>query len=338
MGSRRSCDLRADDVLAGILPFFHSFGYTATLVDASDASVEGDLPPFTPRAEADRQAVPQPRRHDPDRHAHVSPLVRAADVEPEDFAKLDTVITGAEQLPVELADAFEKRFGIRPVEGYGTTELSPVVASTSRRAARPARPSIGCREGSVGRPLPGISAKVVDLDTGEDLGVDQSGMLLVTGPNVMKGYLDQPELTAEVVRDGWYVTGDVARIDADGFITITGRQSRFAKIGGEMVPLIHVEEEIARVLGLDQENVGLVVAAVPDVRKGERLVVLHTGLTQPPEEICRRLAEAGLKPLSIPSPDSFRQIDDIPLLGSGKLDLRRVREMAIEHSQTRQGP
>ena len=150
----------------------------------------------------------------------------------------------------------------------------------------------------------------------------------------MKGYLGKPELTAEVIHDGWYTTGDVATIDADGFIRITGRESRFSKIGGEMVPHIRVEEEIVRALELDEEEVTVAVTAVPDARKGERLVVLHTRLSQRPEEICRKLSAAGLPPIWIPSPDSFCQIDEIPVLGTGKLDLKRLKEVALEQFGT----
>jgi acyl-[acyl-carrier-protein]-phospholipid O-acyltransferase/long-chain-fatty-acid--[acyl-carrier-protein] ligase len=156
-------------------------------------------------------------------------------------------------------------------------------------------------------------------------------MLLINGPNVMKGYLGQLEKTAEVIRDGWYVTGDIALIDDDGFIRITGRESRFSKIGGEMVPHLRIEEVLSEVLSLEEEEQPrLVVAGVPHPRKGERLVVLHTGLAKPPEEICRAMTEAGLPGIWTPSPDSFCQVDEIPVLGTGKLDLRRVRELARE--------
>ena len=152
----------------------------------------------------------------------------------------------------------------------------------------------------------------------------------MTGPNVMKGYLNRPDLTAQVLRDGWYATGDVARIDADGFIHITDRLSRFSKIAGEMAPHIRIEDAIRQTLALDEdEGLRLAVAAVPDAKKGERLVVLHTGLPVGPEDVCRRLAQSGLPPLWIPSPDSFRQVEAIPVLGTGKLDLRRLKEMAM---------
>jgi len=122
----------------------------------------------------------------------------------------------------------------------------------------------------------------------------------------------------------------VAVIDGDGFIRITGRESRFSKIGGEMVPHIRIEETLEQILGLDEEELSLAVMAVPDVRKGERLVVLHTGLSRSPEQICRDLGAAGLPPIWIPSADSFCQIDEIPLLGSGKADLKQLKDLALQ--------
>ncbi len=174
-----------------------------------------------------------------------------------------------------------------------------------------------------------MAVKIVDLDTGADLGPNRAGMLLVSGPNVMKGYYGQPELTAEVLRDGWYVTGDVAAIDEEGFIRITGRISRFSKLAGEMVPHVRVEEAIRQILGVQEDELKLVVAAVPDPKKGERLVVLYTELGQTPEQICRRLAAGCLPPLWIPSPDSFHRVEAIPVLGTGKLDLSRVKDLAL---------
>jgi acyl-[acyl-carrier-protein]-phospholipid O-acyltransferase/long-chain-fatty-acid--[acyl-carrier-protein] ligase len=157
-------------------------------------------------------------------------------------------------------------------------------------------------------------------------------MLLFRGPNVMQGYLNDPEKTAESMRDGWYVTGDIAKIDADGFIWITGRESRFSKIGGEMVPHLKIEDVITELLFGDHDDEHekeVAVTAVPDVRKGERIVVLYVQLAKPPEEICRLLAQAGLPPLWIPSADSFLQVAAIPVLGTGKLDLKGLKELAL---------
>jgi len=322
------------DVLLGILPLFHSFGYTVTLWTALtlEPMVVYHYSPLEARAVGKLC-----RDHGATILIATPTFLRSylRRCQPEDFAAMEVVITGAERLPGELADAFESKFGIRPIEGYGTTELSPVVSVNVPPGRAPSTGEIGCREGTIGRPVPGVAVKVVDLDTGEDLGAGKPGMLLVRGPNVMKGYLGRPELTAEVIRDGWYVTGDVAEIDADGFIRITGRLSRFSKIAGEMIPHIRIEEEIARLLELDEESpAGVVVTALPDAKKGERLIVLHTGLSQTPEEICRTLAKRGLPPLWIPSPESFRRIDAIPVLGTGKADLKQVKELALREFST----
>jgi acyl-[acyl-carrier-protein]-phospholipid O-acyltransferase/long-chain-fatty-acid--[acyl-carrier-protein] ligase len=315
------------DVLVGVLPMFHSFGYTTTLWTVLTL-VPKAVYHYTPLEP--RQIGKLCRQHRATILITTPTFLRSylRRCEPEDFATLDVVFTGAEKLSPELAEAFEKRFGVRPVEGYGATELSPVV-SGNIPPSRDLSGRQGLREGTVGRPLPGISAKVVHLETGEELGPDQPGMLMIKGPNVMQGYLGQPELTAQVIHDGWYRTGDVAMIDRDGFIHITGRVSRFSKIGGEMVPHLRIEEALNRMLNVDEDRIGLAVTAVPDARRGERLVVLHTGLDLTPEVICRHLAAVGLPPLWIPSQDSFYQVEAIPVLGTGKLDLKGLKELAL---------
>jgi acyl-[acyl-carrier-protein]-phospholipid O-acyltransferase/long-chain-fatty-acid--[acyl-carrier-protein] ligase len=323
--------LRLDghDVLIGILPFFHSFGYTVTMWTVMMLDPKGayHVSPLEPR-----QVGALSRRQGGTILVATPTFLRSylRRCEPEDFATLEVVVAGAEKLPGALADAFEEKFGVRPVEGYGATELSPAIACNVPPSRTVAGQELGSKDGTIGQPFPGISVKTVDLETGADLGVDKAGMLWVKGPVVMQGYLGQPEETAEVIRDGWYVTGDVAAIDAEGFIRITGRESRFSKIGGEMVPHVRIEESLMQVLDREGEELKLVVTAVPDPRKGERLVVLHTGIAEPPEQVCRRLGAAGLPPLWIPSPDSFRQVEDLPLLGSGKLDLKRVKRLAEE--------
>jgi acyl-[acyl-carrier-protein]-phospholipid O-acyltransferase/long-chain-fatty-acid--[acyl-carrier-protein] ligase len=323
-------DLRASDVVVGILPYFHSFGYTATRWSALSLDPAGvyHYTPLEPK-----QVGQLCRRYKATIFVATPTFLRSyvRRCEPEDFASLDVAVTGAERLPSSLADEFEAKFGIRPIEGYGTTELAPVV-SCNIPASRHRDPTrTVTKEGTVGRPIPGVFAKIVDLETGEDLGVDQSGMLLVSGPNVMQGYLHRPDLTAEVMRNGWYVTGDVSTIDADGFITITGRQSRFSKIGGEMVPHIRIEDALMKILGVEEsDQLCVAVTAVADARKGERIIVLHTGLSIPPDRLCRRLAEESLPPLWIPGIDAFYQVPQIPVLGTGKLDLKRVKELAEE--------
>ncbi len=252
-------------------------------------------------------------------------------VEPKQFAHLEVVVVGAEKMPLALADEFEKTFGIRPLEGYGTTELSPLVSVNLPPKRSTCKDSHkGLCEGSVGQPVPGVHARIVDLDTRKVLSSGETGMLEIKGPNVMQGYLHQEELTKSVIRDGWYETGDVAFIDANGFIHITGRQSRFSKIGGEMVPHIQIEETIHKILGIgDDGKVPAVVTAVPDSKRGERLVVLHTGMSMTVSELLKKMSAEGLPNLFLPSEDSFLQVPEIPVLGTGKLDLKGMQQVAL---------
>ena len=182
----------------------------------------------------------------------------------------------------------------------------------------------GAKAGSVGHPIPGVSAKVVDRDTGEGPLFDREGLLLVKGPNLMQGYFQQPERTAEVMRDGWYVTGDIAKMDEEGFIFITDRLSRFSKIGGEMVPHIKIEETINAILG----DSCSAVSAVPDSAKGERLIAFYTRQDVTPEALWESLYKTDLPRLWLPRRESLLHIDAIPTLGTGKVDLRRLRELA----------
>ena len=172
------------------------------------------------------------------------------------------MVTGAEKLKDKVADKFEKKFGVRPLEGYGATELSPVVSFNVPNATVQGIEQIGNKPGTVGHPLPGVTMKVVDPDNHELKGLNQEGLLLVKGPNVMLGYLNQPEKTAEAIMDGWYVTGDMATMDEDGFVTITDRLARFSKIGGEMVPHLALEEVYLE--SLDTTETVVVVTSVPD--------------------------------------------------------------------------
>ncbi|MGQ9563836.1 MAG: acyl-[ACP]--phospholipid O-acyltransferase [Thermogutta sp.] len=320
--------LRRSDVLCGILPFFHSFGYTTTLWTALQLqpTVVYHFSPLEPRpiGQICRKykatilvATPTFLRN----------FIRRC--EPEEFAHLEVVITGAEKLPSEVADAFEQKFGARPWEGYGTTETSPVVSSNVPPSRVREPWFVSAKQGTVGRPIPGVVVKIVDVDTGEEMGIGKPGMLLVKGPNVMKGYWNAPEQTAKVIKDGWYVTGDIAQLDDDGFISITGRLSRFSKIAGEMVPHLAVEEAIGKIEGTgDQETITFAVTGIPDEKKGERLVVLYTHLRLSPAEICQALIGDGLPPLWIPDCQHFYRVDQMPILGSGKLDLKGLKDLA----------
>ena len=185
---------------------------------------------------------------------------------------------------------------------------------------------VGTKHGTIGQPIPGVSVRVVDPDTGEPMPPDEPGMLLVKGPNIMKGYLGLPEKTAEVLKEGWYTTGDIAKIDEEGFITITDRLARFSKIAGEMVPHTRVEEVLHGILGLTE--LSLAVTGVPDRSKGERLLVLHTLDDGQLEELLGKLDSCELPNLWIPRANAFYRIDEIPILGTGKMNLREVKNAA----------
>jgi acyl-[acyl-carrier-protein]-phospholipid O-acyltransferase / long-chain-fatty-acid--[acyl-carrier-protein] ligase len=246
----------------------------------------------------------------------------------EDFGGLRVVMTGAEKLPDRLATAFEERFGIRPLEGYGCTECAPAVAVNTHDFRAAGFRQVGAKRGKIGHPLPGISVRIVDPDTFAPKPVGEPGMLLVRGPNVMKGYLGRPEKTAEVLKDGWYVTGDVAAIDEDGFLQITDRLTRFSKIGGEMVPHIKVEDKLHELAGVTDQT--FAVTGVPDEKRGERLVVLHTLGDNELKPVLEKLAASDLPNLWKPRPDQFLRIDALPRLGTGKLDLQKLRETALK--------
>ncbi len=322
--------LQKSDVLLGVLPFFHSFGFTVTLWLPA---VMGIGVAFHP-SPLDLVAVSELVRDYKVTFLLATPTFLQAYTRrclPEDFGSLEFVVVGAEKLPESLALAFEDRFGIRPLEGYGTTECSPVVAVNTRDFRAPGFRQVGAKRGHIGHPLPGVSVRIVDPETGERLGVDKAGLMMVRGPNIMKGYLNQPEKTAQVLKDGWYVTGDIASEDEDGFLTITDRLSRFSKIGGEMVPHIKIEEKLQELSEAVEKR--FVVTAVPDEKKGERLVVLHTVTPEELAPVLEKLGSAGLPNLWLPRANQYFQIEELPHLGTGKLDLRKIRELAAELSK-----
>ncbi|QDU19561.1 AMP-binding protein [Urbifossiella limnaea] len=324
----RTIRIEPTDTLMGVLPFFHSFGYTVCLWAPLVAGAAVVYSP-DPRAAKDVGAIVK-------KHA-VSILLSTATFlrlylrrcEPDDFRSIRLLICGAEKLPVKLQDEFHARLGVLPMEGYGCTELSPVV-STNLPAVTVGGETQECNtRGTVGRPVVGVAVRAFTQEEREPLPPGTEGVLCAKGPNVMAGYLHQPEKTKEAVRDGWYNTGDVGLVRADGFIQITGRVSRFAKIGGEMVPLERLEDELHDLYG-GTDRV-LTVTAVPDEKRGERLVVLVV-----PEAaggigaLLGQLRARGLPNLWVPDARDCYTVEALPTLGSGKLDLKRVGELARE--------
>jgi acyl-[acyl-carrier-protein]-phospholipid O-acyltransferase / long-chain-fatty-acid--[acyl-carrier-protein] ligase len=323
--------LRQSDRLLAILPFFHSFGYTVCLwVPLQDgASTVFHANPLQAKevCELCKQYQCTIFLSTP---TFLRSYLRRCDT--DSFKSLRLMVCGAEKLPRALAQEFKDKFGAEPLEGYGCTELSPAAASNVPDYQERNVRQIGNKPGTIGMPIPGVAARIVDPDTFAEKPPGEEGLLLIRGANVMKGYLSRPEATAAVIRDGWYITGDIARLDEDGFITITDRQSRFSKVGGEMVPHQKIEDELHTILGTSERAV--VVTAVPDESKGERLIVLHLPLNgHDVRELLQKLSGKGLPNLWVPRERDFFQIPEMPVLGTGKVDLKRVKELALEKTR-----
>lgn len=321
--------LPESEKLLANLPIFHSFGFTVTLwYPLLRGCAVATLPsPLDVKKNAEVIAAES-----------VSILVGTPTffkpyfkrVEAGKLASIKCVIAGAEKTPEGFADAWEAQFGGQYLEGYGLTETSPVASvnlpAMPKGADYPGASTDGSRRGSVGRLMPGHAARIVDPDTREERALSEVGLLVLRGPNIFAGYLDEPDRTAEVLQDGWFTTGDLARFDEDGFLYIEGRLSRFSKIGGEMVPHGTVEELLIRAYGLEESEVpALAVAGRPDAAKGEVLVLLATFEIEI-SDMREKLVAAGLTNLWVPK--EIRRVEAIPTLATGKLDLRGINEMA----------
>lgn len=317
-------------VLMACLPVFHSFGFTVTLwypLLRGCKVITVPSPLDTKKiVEAIQQEKATVMLGAP---TFVRPFLKKASK--EELRSLELVVTGAEKLTLDLYEAFLGQFGIEILQGYGLTETTP--ASNINQHNPPittsmAEEQLGKRTGAVGRLMPGMTARIVNPDTGEELPMTSTGMLWLKGANVFPGYLKDPEKTAAALKDGWFITGDLGRFDNDGFLFIEGRLSRFSKIGGEMVPHGTIETRIIDLFGWDQqEGPTAVVTGIPDPAKGEALVLLTTkDVTL--EQLRTKLLESGLPNLWVPK--ILRKVDKIPMLGTGKTDLKGVRTLAME--------
>jgi acyl-[acyl-carrier-protein]-phospholipid O-acyltransferase/long-chain-fatty-acid--[acyl-carrier-protein] ligase len=257
------------------------------------------------------------------------PLLRRA--RRAELRSLELVVAGAERLTEELRRGFLDAFHIEILQGYGLTETAPVASVNQPDppvATATAGRQEGKRRGAVGRLMPGMTARILDPESGADLPLTARGVVCLRGANVFSGYLGGGAASDAAFRGGWFVTGDIGGFDSDGFLHIEGRLSRFSKIGGEMVPHGRIEETLAEAFGLDQsEGPAVLVVGVPDADKGEALVLLTTADLDP-AAVREALAKAGLPNLWIPR--RFRRVEKLPLLGSGKVDLRACREIAAD--------
>ena len=307
------------DCMLGVLPLFHSFGYSYTLWFPLLHGFKAVYHANPTEAKAIGELVAQ----------HRATLLLSTPTfclgylrkcTREQFASIRYLLVGAEKLRPALAASFEEKFGITPLEGYGCTEMGPVVSVNVVNRERSAY-----KAGTTGRPLPHVSLRIVDPDSLAPLPGGKTGLLLVNGPSRMLGYLGDPERTAQSLVDNYYSTGDLACVDDDGFLHIVDRLARFSKIAGEMVPHLKIEEAVHGILG----DSPCVVIGIPDDQRGERLALLYTQPETTPSQLWQRLSETDLPRLWLPKRDNMYLVDAIPTLGTGKLDLCGVKAKAL---------
>ncbi|MBP6986482.1 MAG: MFS transporter, partial [Alphaproteobacteria bacterium] len=313
------------DKLLAALPFFHSFGYTVQLWFAliKNMTVVYHTNPLEAKTIGDLVA-----KHKSNFMVATPTLyqnyIRSCNA--EDFASIKYAIAGAEKLRASVVEDFKEKFGIPLYEGYGCTELSPAVCvNVPDIIASDGSVQIGNKPGTIGASIPGVATKVVNPETMEDLPLGESGMLLVKSNAAMVGYLNKPELTRQSFYGSWYITGDIARMDEAGFVTIVDRLSRFSKIAGEMVPHGVIEEKINYILNGAQS----VVVSLDSARRGEMLAVIYMHATMNEKELWNNLKLSGLPNLWIPRPEAIIRVDELPIFMNGKVDLQAVKRIAL---------
>ena len=313
------------------LPIFHSFGFTVTLwypllrgcsVVTLPSPLEVKKVAEAIKAESATILIGTP--------TFLKPYMKR--IEPKQLVSLKYVVAGAEKTPEGFADEWEARFGSLYLEGYGLTETSPVVSvntpSIPDGVNYPGDSTQGSRRGSVGRMMPGHAARILDPNTMKDIEVTKVGLLMLKGPNIFRAYLGEPKRTLKVKQGEWFITGDLARFDEDGFLFIEGRLSRFSKIAGEMVPHGTVEDALIKAYNLfDAEQPMIAMAGRLDKAKGEALVLLSV-MDLELEDVREKLSSAGLANLWIPK--EIKRVEVIPTLATGKLDLRQIQVLASE--------
>lgn len=315
------------EVLMSTLPIFHSFGFTVQLWFAVLNGLKQVCLPSPLETRRIAETIQEEKATvligTP---TFFRPYFKKADREM--LASLHFVVAGAEKTPAGFAEQWQEAFGCPLLEGYGLTETTPV-AAVNLPPPEGAPIDHFRRIGTVGKLMPGMAARIVDPDTLAPRSLAETGLLLLRGPNVFPGYLNDPDRTRSVFTDdGWFITGDLARFDDDGFLRIEGRLSRFSKIGGEMVPHGTIEVAIIKAFGLEQQEEAMVaVTGVADPTKGEALVVL-AAFDLSLDDLREKLVASGLPNLWIPR--RIKRVDAIPTLASGKLDLRALHNMAMQ--------
>jgi len=325
-------NMRDEDVVLASLPLFHAFGMTATtwlpMIEGIPMVCHPDPTdaPGIGRAAAKFNATVMFGTS-----TFFRLYTKNKKVHPLMFDSLRIVVAGAEKLSADVKTAFSEKFHKSILEGYGVTESAPVASVNIPDVLETAEftVQVGTKEGSVGLPLPGTAFKVVDPSSMQELEPDEDGLILIGGPQTMKGYLKDEKKISEVMAeiDGslWYKTGDKGHVDADGYLFIVDRYSRFAKLGGEMVSLGSIEEQIKHTV--KNPEVDLLAVNLPDDKKGEKVILLIQGYEHS-EHLKKALLESGMNPLSVPS--MILDVEQIPKLGTGKSDFSGAKKLAME--------
>jgi acyl-[acyl-carrier-protein]-phospholipid O-acyltransferase/long-chain-fatty-acid--[acyl-carrier-protein] ligase len=318
-----------NDVMLNSLPIFHSFGLTVTtlLPLCEGVSIVSVTDPTDSVAVGEMVA-----RYNATILFATSTFLRLYTInkklDPLMLKSLRMVVAGAEKLKPEIGRSFKEKFGVEVLEGYGTTETSPVISCNMPNALDiDTMKVVVCnKDGSVGQPIPGTLIKIVDPDNLQSLGVNEDGLILVGGSQVMKGYLNDPQKTKEAIVElggvRYYKTGDKGHIDEDGFLSIVDRYSRFAKIGGEMISLGHIEILIDKIF---TDELSAIVVSVENEKKGEQIVMLFNGALSS-DEVQKRIKESSIPPLMRPSVSMH--VENLPKLASGKSDFKAARDIA----------
>ncbi|RLA68549.1 MAG: acyl-[ACP]--phospholipid O-acyltransferase [Epsilonproteobacteria bacterium] len=319
-----------NDVMLGTLPIFHSFGLTVTtLLPLIEGIPVASHPDPTDGLGIGKMAAKYEATILFATATFLRLYTENRKLIPVMLKDLRMVVAGAEKLPMEIRNEFKKKFGHDIYEGYGATETTPVASCNISDVLMLDvwKPQIGQKIGTVGLPLPGSSFRIVDPENFETLETGEEGMILIGGTQIMKGYIGDPEKTDSVIKeiDGirWYVTGDKGRLDADGFLTIVDRYSRFAKVAGEMVSLGLVEGEVRKALGEEDQ---IAIAALPDEKKGEKLVLLLEGEMEV-DVLIEKVKSLDMNPLFVPS--LYFKVEELPKLGTGKADFSGAKKLAF---------
>ena len=316
------------DKLLHSIPLSHSFGYMAMWLGLNHG-----LPLILHPDPLDTSGISNLIKDHKATMLWTTPLylkVYTERIMPKMFGSLRFVLTGTDKLPLKVAEDFKNRFGINPLEGYGATECSSLIAASTLDVRLPGIYQVGSIKGAVGQALPGVRVKIIDPLTFQELPRNEEGLLLVQGPNIMQGYLGKEDLSASVLHGGWYETGDMAKIDENDYIYITDRLTRFSKIGGIMVPHNCIEKALYEIE--QSEDLRFVVTSVSNQLAEEKLIVLHTLEEGKIHSIYKKLFSHGLPKAYIPHFDNFIKIEQLPRLTCGNLDYKKARYIALEKS------